>query len=261
MITRHAQISICPSIEALMHTAATGIIDAAHRDVAAHGTFSIALSGGSTPRTLYELLATPDLAAEAPWDSIHVYWGDERHVPPDHKDSNFRMAREALLDHVPIPPANVHRIPAELSDPETVAVAYADELRRAFGLESGEWPRFDLILLGMGDDGHTASLFPHSPALMEDRRTVVANPVPELATTRLTLTVPVINNAGRVWFLVAGGSKSEVLKAVLEGPEDPDTFPSQLIDPVDGELFLLLDNTAAVALSPGLRQSATAGPA
>ncbi|HWE61120.1 MAG TPA: 6-phosphogluconolactonase, partial [Chloroflexota bacterium] len=223
------------------------------------GTFSIALSGGSTPRTLYELLATPEIAAEAPWEHMQIFWGDERHVPPDHPESNYRMAREALLDHVPIPQQNIHRIPAELPNPETVAVAYEDTLRRAFRLDPGERPRFDLILLGLGDDGHTASLFPHSPALHEQQRLVVANPVPKLATTRITLTVPVINNAERVWFLIAGSSKAHVLKNVLEGPRDPETYPAQLIDPTDGELILLLDTTAAAEISAGVRQGAVAG--
>jgi len=254
-----AQILINPTLDALMQTAATGIADAARTAIAAHGTFSIALSGGSTPRTLYELLATPAMAGDIAWEHVHVFWGDERHAGPNDAESNYRMAREALLDKVALPPANIHRIPAELPDPETVAVAYADDLRRAFNLEPGEFPRLDLILLGMGDDGHTASLFPHSAALQERTRLVLANPVPKLDTTRITLSVPTINNAARIWFLITGGSKAAVLKAVLEGPEQPDTYPSQLISPVDGELVLLLDTMAAAALSPGLRQSAMAG--
>jgi 6-phosphogluconolactonase len=254
-----AELIVSPSMEALMLTAATGIVDAAKREVAQKGTFSLALSGGSTPRMLYELLARPDMAAEMPWDHTQIFWGDERHVGPDDPESNYRMAREALLDKVPIPQANVHRIPAELANAETVAVAYEDELRRAFGLEPGEWPRFDLILLGMGDDGHTASLFPHTQALHETKRLVVANPVPKLQTTRITLALPVINNAERIWFLIAGGTKAGILRQVLEGSADPETYPAQLINPVDGELFLLLDATAASELSPSLRQGTVAG--
>jgi 6-phosphogluconolactonase len=254
-----AQISISPTIDVLMQTAATGIVDAARKAVARQGAFSIALSGGSTPRTLYQLLATPDIAREAPWEHMQIFWGDERHVPPDDPESNYRLAREALLDHVPIPQANIHRIHAELPNPNTAAVAYEDELRRAFGLEADELPRFDLILLGMGDDGHTASLFPHSPALHEQTRLVVANPVEKLNTTRITLTVPVINNAERIWFLIAGSSKAAVLKDVLTGPRQPDLYPSQLINPTEGELCLLLDTTAAAQLSTGVRESATAG--
>lgn len=259
MTSDQAHIMISSTLEALMFTAATGIVDAATKAVAQKGVFTIALSGGSTPETLYALLATPALARDMPWDHVQVFWGDERHVGPDDPESNYRMAREALLDRVPIPAANIHRIPAELPNAETVAAAYEDELRRSFSLEAGEWPRFDLLLLGLGDDGHTASLFPHSPALQETRRLVVANPVPKLGTTRITLTLPVINNAERIWFLIVGGKKAAALHAVLEGPTDPDTFPAQLINPADGELLLLLDTTAAAHLSPALRQNAAAG--
>ncbi|MGH2346535.1 MAG: 6-phosphogluconolactonase, partial [Chloroflexota bacterium] len=262
--TDHAgtQILISRTIDELLRTAATGIVDLARASVAAHGICTIALSGGGTPRSLYELLATPALATEIPWQEVHVFWGDERHVPPDHPDSNFRMANEALLSHVPIPAENIHRIPAELSNAATVAVAYADDLRRTFHLgteDPAALPRFDLILLGMGEDGHTASLFPHSAALSERKALVAANPVPKLDTTRLTLTLPVINHAARVWFLVTGGSKADVLKAVLEGPRQPETLPSQLINPTDGELCFLLDVTAAASLSPRLHAGASAG--
>ena len=179
MTTDQAHIMISPTLEALMLTAATGIVDAANRTVAQRGAFSIVLSGGSTPRTLYQLLATPDISAEMPWEHVQVYWGDERHVPPDNLESNYRMAREALLDRVPVPPANIHRIPAELPNADTVAAAYEDDLRRSMNLESGEFPRFDLVLLGMGDDGHTASLFPHTGALHEAKRLVVRQPCAE----------------------------------------------------------------------------------
>lgn len=262
MTIEQAHIFISPTGEDLVSATAHGIVDAAQRAVAGHGTFSIALSGGSTPRRLYQVLATPELAREVPWQHTQIFWGDERHVPPGDDESNYKMAKEALLDHVPVPPQNVHRIPAELANPETVAVAYADELRRAFNLDGGdppELPRFDLILLGMGDDGHTASLFPHSPALREQQRLVAANPVAKLGTTRITLTFPVINNAARVWFLIVGGSKAAILKRVLEGPPAPEELPSQQVSPTDGDLLVLLDGTAATALSPGLRQSAVAG--
>jgi 6-phosphogluconolactonase len=257
-----AQILISRTIDDLLQTAATGIVDIARASVAANGTCTLALSGGSTPRILYELLARPVFAEQIPWQDIHVFWGDERHVPPDHPDSNFRMANQALLSHVPIPAANIHRIPAELPNADTVAVAYADDLRRAFHLGADDQtalPRFDLIMLGMGEDGHTASLFPHSPGLNERKALVVANPVPKLDTTRLTFTLPVINNAARVWFLVTGGTKANVLKAVLEGPRQPETLPSQLINPTDGELCFLLDAMSAAALSPRLHANAVAG--
>lgn len=255
-----AHFSITKTIDELVRTAATDIVNAARAAVAARGVFSIALSGGATPRLLYEALASPAIAAEAPWEDMRFFWGDERHVPPDHPDSNFRMAREALLDHVPVPPQNMHRIIAELPNADTVAVAYADDIRQSFELDESlglngqvALPRFDLILLGLGEDGHTASLFPHSPALAERKRLVVANPVPKLGTTRITITLPVINNAARVWFMITGGSKARVLRDVIEGPYDPERLPSQYVNPTDGELVLLLDATAAAELSPHLR--------
>jgi 6-phosphogluconolactonase len=256
-----AQILISRTIDDLLQTAATGIVDIVRASVAANGTCTLALSGGSTPRSLFELLARPTFAEQISWQDVQVFWGDERHVPPDHPDSNFRMANEALLSHVPIPAENIHRIPAELPNAATVAVAYAEDLRRAFHLgdDQAALPRFDLIMLGMGEDGHTASLFPHSPALNERKALVAANPVPKLDTTRLTFTLPVINNAARIWFLVTGGSKAEILKAVLEGPRQPETLPSQLINPIDGELCFLLDTTSAAALSPRLHANAVAG--
>lgn len=255
-----ARFSITKSIDDLMRTTATGIVDAARSAIAERGVFTIALSGGATPRLLFELLASPEVSGEVPWEDVQVFWGDERHVPPDHPDSNYRMAKEALLDRVPVPSQNVHRIMAELPNPDTVAVAYEHELKHAFDLEDTTapghaqlLPRFDLILLGIGEDGHTASLFPHSPALAERKRLVAANPVPKLQTTRITFTLPLINNAARVWFLVTGGSKAKILHDVIEGPYRPDDLPSQYVNPTDGELLFLLDSTATVELSPGLR--------
>jgi 6-phosphogluconolactonase len=265
-ILSQAQISVSANMDELVRTAATGILDAARAAVATDGIFTIALSGGSTPRLLFELLATTEISADMPWQDTHIYWGDERHVPPDDPQSNYRMAREALLDHVPIPDPNVHRILAELPNAGTAALAYADELRHGFGLEDGAdrvgpaaLPRFDLILLGMGEDGHTASLFPFSKALAERKALVVANPVEKLATTRITLTYPVINNAARVWFLVAGGSKAHILRDVLEGEYVPEALPSQAVNPTDGELVFLLDATAAAGLSAHVRGDNLAG--
>jgi len=258
-----ARFSISRTVDELVRTTVTGIVDAARTAVAARGVFSIALSGGATPRILYEMLASPAVAAEAPWEDIRIFFGDERHVPPDSPDSNYRMTREALLDHVPIPEQNVHRIMTELPNADMVAVAYAEDIRHAFDLRDSPGPggqlplpRFDLILLGIGPDGHTASLFPHSPALAERRKLVVANPVPSLQTTRITITLPVIDNAARVWFMVTGGTKAHILKEVIEGPYDPDRLPSQYVNPTDGELLFLLDTTAASELSPRLRRQA-----
>jgi 6-phosphogluconolactonase len=185
-----------------------------------------------------------------PWADLDLYWVDERCVPPDDNDSNFRMTREALLDHVPLHPDQVHRIEGEL-DPETAAARYESELRNSFRLEGAESPRFDLIALGMGPDGHTASLFPHTEAIHELSRLSVANHVPQQKDSwRVTLTWPVINHASSVFFLIAGTDKASVLNEVLTGPHDPERLPSQLIWPSSGILTLILDKAAAALLPP-----------
>ena len=212
-----------------------------------NGIFSVSLAGGSTPRGLYSRLADdPSLSNQLAWDRIHFFWGDERHVPPDHPDSNYRMAFEAMLSKAPVPAENIHRIHSELPDANDAAREYEDELRRFF---KNEMPRFDLILLGMGPDGHTASLFPETEALNERSRWVVANRVEKFNTHRITLTPPVLNNAANVVFLVSGQEKSQTLKSVLEGPFQPDQFPSQLVKPVDGRLLWLVDRPAASLLN------------
>jgi 6-phosphogluconolactonase len=221
----------------------------------ARGAAFVALAGGSTPRGLYGLLADPGqpFRARVPWPALHVFWGDERPVPPDHPDSNYRMAHEALLREVAVPAAQVHRIPAEDPDPRRAAQRYAGELRRAFGahgrLEDG-WPRFDLVLLGMGADGHTASLFPGTDVLHERAAPVAATWVPALGTHRITLTAPVLNRAEAVAFLVTGADKAETLAAVLDGPPRPDAYPSQGIRPDGGTLLWLVDRAAASRFAP-----------
>jgi 6-phosphogluconolactonase len=199
------------------------------------------LAGGSTPKATYGILAR-DYAERIDWSRVHVFFGDERNVPPDHEDANYRMAREALLDHVPI--GGVHRMRGELP-PDEAAAAYEVELREFFGAE--KLPRFDLILLGIGGDGHTASLFPETPALEVHDRWVVANPVPKLDTTRITLTVPVINAARSVVFLAAGEDKAEALKEILEGDADPREYPAKLVQPLGGPEWML-DRAAAGSL-------------
>lgn len=233
---------------ALARAAADLFAAAARAAVAQRGRFFVALSGGSTPRTLYQLLAAPPYRDQVDWSRTFVFWGDERCVPPDHPDSNYRMAREALLFHVPIPTSQVFRMPGEMADPAAAAALYEQSVRRAFALAPGEWPRFDLVLLGLGPDGHTASLFPHTSALGVTDRLVVANRVEKLGTTRITLTAPVINSAAVVVFLVAGADKAEPLAAVLEGPRRPDDLPAQLIAPAHGELLWLVDRAAAAQL-------------
>ena len=240
-----SNIRICADKAKLAQAAADYVVDCYREALGTYGDFAIALSGGSTPRTLFQLLADSAGAGAIDWSKVQVFWGDERTVPPDHPDSNYRMARETLFDHVPLPADNIHRIPAELP-PEQAAQAYEATLRQFF--ESRVGGRFDLILLGMGDDGHTASLFPHTAALDETERLVVANDVPQLNTRRITLTYPVINRAAHVMFLVSGASKTAVLKAVLEGPSRPHDLPSQRVQPVNGDLVWLVDQDAAAQL-------------
>jgi 6-phosphogluconolactonase len=209
----------------------------------------VALSGGSTPRRMGELLAEPPFREQVPWNRLHVFWGDERWVPLDDPGSNAGTAKRTFLDKVPIPPEQVHPFPTVGLSPNEAARAYAREIEASIGAEDGGLPRFDLVLLGMGDDGHTASLFPDTPALDERDRLAVANPVPKLGTTRLTLTVPVLSAGRTVAFLVAGAGKAETLAAVLDGPERPRQLPAQLVRPVDGPLRWLVDRAAAGRLA------------
>ena len=212
------------------------------------GRFTWALSGGSTPRSLYRLLASDEYRERLPWPSVHFFWGDERHVPPDHAESNFRMAREAMLDAVPVPAENIHRIAGEEPDAVRAAKLYEDELRSFFALAPGEWPRFDLVLLGLGKDGHTASLFPGSDAVHERERLVVAPWVEAQRAFRITLTPPVLSHARRALFLVSGAEKAAALHAVLAGEREPDCYPAQA---VEGNRLWLVDREAARLLRSG----------
>jgi 6-phosphogluconolactonase len=239
-----------PDVASLARRAAQYFVEMAGEAVAWRGSASIAISGGSTPKTAFQLLADPSQPwrTRMPWDKLDLYWVDERAVPPDDAESNYRMTREALLDHVPLQPEQIHRIKGEL-EPEIAAARYEAELRNGFRLEGAELPRFDLVALGMGADGHTASLFPYTAALKETTRLVTANHVLQKETWRITLTWPVINRANSVFFLVGGADKAEILKEVLTGPYNPERLPSQLIWPASGILTLILDK-AAVALLP-----------
>jgi 6-phosphogluconolactonase len=238
-----------PDAAALASRAAHHFVEMVSEAVAARGRARIAISGGSTPKPAFQLLADPNQPwrARMPWENLDLYWVDERTVPPDAADSNYRMTREALLDHVPLKPEQIHRMEGEL-DPHVAASRYESELRNSFRLEGAESPRFDLIALGMGDDGHTASLFPHTEAIHEMSRLVIANQVPQKDTWRITLTWPVINHASSVFFLIAGADKAEILNQVLTGPRDPEKLPSQLIWPSSGILTLILDKAAAALL-------------
>jgi 6-phosphogluconolactonase len=217
---------------------------------AAGGRFAVALAGGSTPRGLYALLAseTGPFRDRVPWEKVQVFWGDERTVPPEHRDSNYRMAWDALLSRVPVPPANIHRIRAELPDARAAAEAYESELRSFFNLASGDDPVFDLILLGMGPDGHTASLFPGTDAVRETTRLVAAPWVEAQRSHRITLTPRAINPAARILFLVSGKDKAKTLRDVVEGEERPDLLPAQAIHPREGALLFLADREAAALL-------------
>ena len=238
-----------PDAEAFARRAAQYFTEMAWESVAYSGHARIALSGGSTPKAAFEQLAdfSQPWRGRMPWDKLDLYWVDERAVPPDDAESNYRMTREALLDRVPLQPSQIHRIEGEL-DPEAAAARYESELRSNFLLEGAQLPRFDLIALGMGSDGHTASLFPRTEALNETGRLVTANRVPQKDAWRVTLTWPVINHASSVFFLIAGADKAAALSEVLTGPYDPERLPSQLIWPSSGILTLILDKAAAALL-------------
>jgi len=217
---------------------------------ATRGVFSIALAGGSTPKMLYALLAEhPTLRNSLPWDKMQVFFGDERHVGPGHADSNFQMATDAMLSKVPLRPEQIHRIKGEYPDTAQAAAEYEDVIRRQFDLKTGNFPRFDLLLLGMGNEGHTLSLFPGTRALHETQRIVTRNWVGKLYTDRITLTAPAANAAANIFFMVTGSDKACALKAVLEGPHEPEQLPAQMIQPAKGSLSWLVDAAAGSMLS------------
>jgi 6-phosphogluconolactonase len=251
------EIVIVSDRAALARDAAQRFVALARESIAARERFTVALSGGSTPRDLYVLLATPEFSALVDWSRVHFFWGDERAVPPDHPDSNYRMVYEALLSRVNPPASNVHRIRAELP-PADAAREYEQALREFFcphpspplsKTGEGTWPRFDLILLGLGANGHTASLFPHTHVLHEIARWVAAEYIDEIKMDRITLTAPVINAAANILFLVAGADKAATVRAVLRGAYRPDELPAQLIQPTSGHVVWLLDREAASQLS------------
>ena len=229
--------------------AAELFVSAANAAVEARGVARIAVSGGTTPKAMFALLADKSAPyfARVPWDRLHLFFVDERCVPPTDDESNYKMTNEAMLSKVPLPAAQIHRMEGEL-EPEVAASRYEAEIRTEFRLEGAEAPVFDLVLLGMGDDGHTASLFPHTQALFEMVRLAVANHVPQKETWRITLTWPVIDRGREVAFLIEGAGKAQVLDDALLGAYDPEAKPSQLIRPASGELTFLLDAAAAAKL-------------
>ena len=247
------QVDVFPTHDALMRAAAELFVAASIESIGAADRFAVALSGGSTPQSLYALLATDAYATRVDWSRVHIFWGDERSVPPSSPESNYRMTRAALLARVPVPAANVHRIRGE-DEPAAAAAAYERKLRELFATPVGEprtttGARFDLVLLGLGKDGHTASLFPRSAAVRETRRWAVAEDLADLSMSRVTLTPVVINAAAEIAFLVCGREKSATLKRVLEGPSEPDALPAQAIAPRAGRLRWLVDADAAADLA------------
>ena len=239
-------VEVLPTPADLFHAAEEEFVRVGRAAIAEHGRFTVALSGGSTPRGLYSLLAKDH--PNFPWRDTFLFFGDERHVAPDHPDSNYRMVNEALLSKVPIPAGNVYRVLAENPNAAAAAADYEEKLRGFFKLRPGEFPRFDLILLGLGPDGHTASLFPESDGLKEQSRLVIANWVEKFKTHRITFTFPVLNHATDVMFLAAGADKADMVKQVLEGTNTP-PFPAQQINPM-GRLIWMLDEAAAAKLAP-----------
>lgn len=235
-----AEVKVYPDPDSLARAAAALLVSRAEDAIAARGRFTVALSGGSTPKAMHTYLR----GLKVEWARVHIFWGDERCVPPDHEHSNYRMARETLLDHIILPSENVRRIRGE-ADPEQAAADYENVLRSAF---SDTPPRFDMIFLGMGDDGHTASIFPGTSAVNEQTRWVVAQahdfPPPPLV-TRLTFTPPLINAAAHVVVLVAGAGKAERLKQVLQGPYQPEVLPAQIVKPTNGRVVWMVDEAAA----------------
>ena len=242
------EIRVLTTPQDLFAAAAEEVIRDANEAVQERGRFTIALSGGSTPKSLFNLLAT-NARTTLPWDRMYFFWGDERHVPPTDPDSNYKMADETMLAKVPVPPGNIFRFHTENPDAPSVAEDYEKTLRKFFNLEAPGVPSFDLILLGMGPDGHTASLFPGTAALQEKSRLVVANWVEKLKTHRLSLTLPVLNAARCVAFLVSGTDKAAILRTVLEEDAPGEQYPSKLVKPTDGKLIWIVDRAAASALS------------
>ena len=251
-MTVNREVRILADGAAIARRAAELIVDAVTAAVRERGAFTISLAGGSTPKALYTLLATdPGFNSRMPWDKTQFFFGDERHVPPDDPDSNFRMASESMLSKVSLKPEQVYRIKGEYEDTEKAALEYEQTLRSYFKVSPGQLPRFDVVLLGMGDEGHTLSLFPGTKALHDNGRLVMSNWIGKLYTQRVTITAPVANNSGLAVFMITKADKALALKGVLEGPFEPEQLPSQLIQPKNGKLLCLLDTTAASKLAAG----------
>lgn len=249
------EVYILKDNAAIARRAAEEFVKMAQSAVTRKGSFTVVLSGGSTPKLLYSLLATDaDLRGKAPWDKMQLFFGDERHVGPYDEQSNFKMASEAMISKAPLKPEQVHRMKGEYPDTERAAKEYEEDLRAYFRIKDAELPRLDLVLAGMGDEGHTLSLFPGTKALHAQGRMVVRNWVGKLYTDRITITAPLANNAEMILFMVAGKEKALALKGVLEGPYEPEQLPAQLLQPTNGKLLWLVDQAAGSLLSNAIRE-------
>ena len=240
-------VRVCADAAEVARAAARQFVESAWQSIVREKSFCVALSGGSTPRALYQLLATREFRTQVDWAKVHLFWGDERAVPPDDPESNYGMARRELLLRIPIPPGNVHRMQADRADLGRAAQEYEEVLRRYLRLNSNGFPRFHLILLGLGVDGHTASLFPGSRKMRDTLRWVSTPVNPSLGSRRMTLTLPVLNAAHQVLFLVIGSEKAAILRDVLEGKHDP-PLPAQLVTAPEGQRMFLVDEAAAALL-------------
>jgi 6-phosphogluconolactonase len=247
-------VVVLPNPPAVARRAADEFLKAVNDAIAQKGSFTVALAGGSTPKALYSMLSDdPAYSSKIPWPKLHFFFGDERHAPPDSPESNFHMANETLFSKGLVKPEQITRIRGEYADAEKAALEYERALRAYFKLKDGEYPRFDLVLLGMGDEGHTLSLFPGTGALHATNRIVVRNWVGKLFTERITLTAPAANHANRIIFCVTRADKALALKAVLEGPYEPEQLPAQFIQPANGTLLWLVDQAAAAQLAAPVR--------
>jgi 6-phosphogluconolactonase len=249
------EVVLLPDAAAITRRAADEFLNAVNEGIAEKDSFTVALAGGSTPKALYTTLTSdPSYSQKIPWAKLHFFFGDERHAPPDSNESNFHMANETLFSKGLIKQEQIVRIKGEYADTEKAALEYEQALRAYFKLKDGEYPRFDLVLLGMGEEGHTLSLFPGTKALHASNRIVVRNWVGKLYTERITLTVAAANQAKRVMFSVTRGDKALALKAVLEGPYEPEQLPAQFIQPVNGKLLWLVDKDAGYKLADSFRK-------
>ncbi len=240
-------IAIYPDIQTLNTEAAQFIVRLANEAIVSHGRFTIALSGGSTPKATYTLLGSEPYRSQIDWTRVEIFWSDERCVPPDDKESNYALAQQVLLSKIPIPTTQIHRMPADSPDLDAASQAYEREMQRTFSTDG--IPNLDLIQLGMGPEAHTTSLFPHQASLHEQQRLVIPVSVPKPPPLRLTFTPPLLNAAKHVLFLVTGNEKADAVKSVLEGEYEPDEYPAQIVKPTNGDVTWMLDNEAAAKLT------------